>query len=132
MNYSEVVVSHDSTVSFDGPHLLSMLEDSPLERTDDLPFGLIVMDREGTVIWYNEYESQRAGLGRDRVEGRNFFTSVGPCTNNYLIAQRYLDEPDLDDFLDFVFTLRMAPTPVKLRLMARSGSPRQYLAVLPT
>lgn len=131
MNNSEEVVSHDSTVSFDDPQLLSTLETFPLEQTDELPFGLIVMDREGTVIWYNDYESHRAGLGRDRVEGRNFFTAVGPCTNNYMIAQRYLDEPDLDDFVDFVFTLRMAPTPVKLRLMARSGSTRQYLAVLP-
>jgi hypothetical protein len=28
-----------------------------------------------------------------------------------------------------VFTYRMAPTPVRLRLLARQGSPRQYLAV---
>jgi hypothetical protein len=49
--------------------------------------------------------------------------------NNYLVAQRYLDEPDLDDTIEFVLTLRMSPTPVRLRLLARAGSERHYLAI---
>jgi hypothetical protein len=65
------------------------------------------------------------------VLGRNYFEAVAPCTNNYLIAQRYADEDELDEFLDFVFTFRMAPTPVRIRMMAMAGSPRQYLAVTP-
>ena len=72
-----------------------------------------------------------SGLTPARVIGRNFFTDVGPCTNNYLVAQRYADSDDLDEQLDYVFTFRMAPTPVRLRLLARKGSERQYLAVLP-
>ena len=81
------------------------------------------------MIWYNQYESVRAGIRREWVVGRNFFEAVGPCTNNYLVSQRFLDEGELDEFLDFVFTLRMAPTPVRLRMMARAVSARQYLAV---
>ena len=100
---------------------------TPAVRSQVIKVG---MPERLDVIWYNTHESRRAGLDRERVVGRNFFESVGPCTNNYLIAQRYLDEPDLDEFLDFVFTLRMAPTPVRLRMMARAGSPRQYLAVM--
>ena len=87
------------------------------------------MDRAGTVVGYNDFEARRAGIPARKALGRNFFRSLGPCTNNYLVAQRYLDEPDLDDELDYVFTLRMAPTPVRLRLLARAGSPRMYLAV---
>ncbi len=117
-------------LAFDSVDLLAQLEALPPEEIDQLPFGLIVMNRDGEVVGYSAYESARAGIAPHKVLGRNFFTSVGPCTNNYLIAQRYLDEPDLDDFVDFVFTLRMAPTPVRLRLMARAGSERQYLAVL--
>ena len=37
--------------------------------------------------------------------------------NNYLVAQRFIDEPEIDDTIDFVLTLRMRPTPVKLRLL---------------
>ena len=116
-------------LSFDEPHLLASLESLQLPDFDELQFGLIVMDRAGDVVAYNAFEASRAGLNPENVVGRNFFLSVGPCTNNYLIAQRYLDEPDLDDFLDFVFTLRMKPTPVRLRLMACRDSERQYLAI---
>ena len=91
------------------------------------------MDRDGRVLGYNQAESKLSGLPAGEVTGRNFFVEIGPCTNNYLIAQRYQDcasqHEDLDEQLDYVFTYRMAPTPVRLRLLAREGSPRQYLAV---
>jgi photoactive yellow protein len=109
--------------------LLTALEATPLDRIDEIGFGLIVMDRSGAVIGYNALESKRSGLLAERVMGRNFFADVGPCTNNYLVAQRFADCEDLDEQLDYVFTFRMAPTPVRLRLLARAGSLRQYLAV---
>lgn len=118
-----------SPVAFDSADLIDHLEASDIAATDDLPFGLVTMDRDGTVLGYNTYESQRAGFAPDRVVGLNFFETVAPCTNNYLIAQRYLDEVELDEVLDFVFTVRMEPTPVKLRLLAATGSEQQYLAV---
>ena len=115
---------------FDAPDLLAQLEAADsVSAFDDAPFGVIVMDRSGDVIAYNAFESERAGIAAERVIGRNFFETVGPCTNNYLIAERYRSEPDLDDELDYVFTLRMAPTPVRLRLLAAAGSDRQYLLV---
>jgi photoactive yellow protein len=117
-------------VYFDAVDLPTVLEATPLKGFDELSFGLIVMDRSGIVVWYNAFESARAGLSRDQVLGRHFFESVGPCMNNYLVAQRFLDEPSLDDFLDYVFTFRMVPTPVRLRLMAQPQSDRQYVAVV--
>jgi photoactive yellow protein len=128
---------------FDDPDLLGALESVPLAEIDGLGFGLVVMDRDGIVVGYNQRESRLSGLPPAEVTGRNFFTDVGPCTNNYLVAQRYADagqhrdpnghsDPvDLDERLDYVFTFRMAPTPVRLRLLARKRSPRQYLAVQP-
>jgi photoactive yellow protein len=116
---------------FDDPDLLGALESVPLPGIDALAFGLVVMDRDGIVLGYNQRESRLSGLPAAAVAGRNFFTDVGPCTNNYLVAQRYADSDELDEPLDYVFTFRMAPTPVRLRLLARKGSPRQYLAVQP-
>ncbi|HEX4255423.1 MAG TPA: PAS domain-containing protein [Streptosporangiaceae bacterium] len=127
-----------ATWQFGDPGLLDALESGPVDRIDDLDFGLIVMARDGAVTGYNQAESKLSGLPVDEVVGRNFFIEVGPCTNNYLIAQRYQDcaapdgaapDGDLDEQLDYVFTYRMSPTPVRLRLMARRGSARQYLAV---
>jgi photoactive yellow protein len=119
----------DSPPSFTDERLLDLLEETSTERIDELDFGLIAMDRSGTVVGYNAHESKRAGLDRDRVLGRNFFVDIGPCTNNEMVAQRFRSDEELDEQLDYLFTLRMAPTPVTLRLLARSGSQRQYLAV---
>ena len=124
---------------FADPGLLDTLESASLDVIDDFGFGLIVMDRDGRVLGYNQAESKLSGLPADEVIGRNFFVEIGPCTNNYLVAQRYQDSAsqqtsqdseELDEQLDYVFTYRMAPTPVRLRLLARQGSPRQYLAVV--
>lgn len=119
----------DGTGQFADPVLLDALESAPLDSIDDFGFGLIVMDRDGGVLGYNQAESALSGLPAGEVTGRNFFVEIGPCTNNYLIAQRYQDSEQLDEQLDYVFTYRMAPTPVRLRLLARRGSPRQYLVV---
>jgi photoactive yellow protein len=119
---------------FADPGLLDTLESASLDVIDDFGFGLIVMDRDGRVLGYNQAESKLSGLPADEVIGRSFFVEIGPCTNNYLVAQRYQDsasqQASLDEQLDYVFTYRMAPTPVRLRLLARQGSPRQYLAVV--
>ena len=120
-------------VQFADPGLLDTLEAVPLDGIDAFGFGLIVMDRDGDVLGYNQAESRLSGLPVPDVTGRNFFVEIGPCTNNYLVAQRFQDsasrQEELDEQLDYVFTYRMAPTPVRLRLLAQKGSSRQYLAV---
>ena len=115
--------------TFDGDALLGELESRDLQSTDDLSFGLITMDRSGQVLWYNHHEATSTGFDAASVVGQPFFESVGPCMNNYLVAQRFADEPDLDEFVDYIFTIKLAPTPVRLRLLAKAGSERQYLAV---
>jgi photoactive yellow protein len=52
----------------------------PLERLDELPFGAVVVDEEGTILEYNEYETRLSHLERKRVLGRNFFRDIAPCT----------------------------------------------------
>jgi photoactive yellow protein len=47
---------------------------------DALPFGLISVDRAGTIEQFNAYESRLSRLSKERVLGRNFFTDVAPCT----------------------------------------------------
>ncbi|GAA4790637.1 hypothetical protein GCM10023200_27060 [Actinomycetospora chlora] len=109
--------------------MLDMLEVAAAEHFDELRFGLIVTDRQGVVVGYNRFESERAGIRRDKVVGRDLFIEVAPCVNNYLVAERYHEEDALDEELDYVFTFRVRPTPVRLRLLAAAGSERQYLAI---
>jgi photoactive yellow protein len=100
---------------------------------DVLDFGVIAIDAEGLVRRYNKYESQLAGLSPGRVLGTPLFTTVAPCMNNFLVAQRFedalADGKALDATLDYVFTLRMRPAKVKLRLLVQPKSPLSYILV---
>lgn len=97
---------------------------------NQLQYGVIGFDEHERVTIYNSYESEVSGMDPKRVIGFHLFTEVAPCTNNYLVAERYRDNADLDEQLDYVFTLRMRPTPVQLRLLARSGATHRYMIVV--
>jgi photoactive yellow protein len=45
-----------------------------------LPFGIVILDESGTVLYYNSREEQIAGRRRNDVLGKNFFRDVAPCT----------------------------------------------------
>ncbi len=78
---------------------------------------------------YNATESRLAGLPADTVLGEAYFQNVAQCMNNYLVAQRFEDETELDATLDYVLTLRMRPTPVKLRLLKKAAITTAYVLV---
>jgi photoactive yellow protein len=46
---------------------------------DSLPFGVIRLDGEGTVVAYNQTESGFSHLEPGQVIGKNFFSEVAPC-----------------------------------------------------
>jgi photoactive yellow protein len=99
------------------------------DALDALPYGVIGLAPSGDVEVYSAAEARMAGLSRDGVLGRHFFTAVAPCMNNFMVAQRLEDEPALDAVIDYVLTFRMRPTPVKLRLLKDPGVARRYLLI---
>ena len=105
------------------------LDAAPRDTLDELPFGVIGFDAGGTVDLYSAAESRMAGLSPDKVLGKHIFGVVAPCMNNYLVAQRFEDEPELDATIDYVLTLKMRPTPVKLRMLKSAGAARRYLLI---
>ena len=108
---------------------LPQLEAMSPQGLDGLNFGVVRMRADGEVVAYNAWESKMAGLSRERVLARNFFSEVAPCTNNFMIAERFMSEPEIDATLDYVFTLRMKPTPIKLRLLKSATADHMYLLV---
>ena len=117
------------SVSFDTADVAAVLDGLEDEDLDGLEFGVVRMDHSGSVVAYNTSESRLSGLTKEAVMGQNFFIQVAPCTNNFLVSQRYHDIEELDETLDYVFTYRMVPTPVRLRLLKQRQSPYQYLLV---
>lgn len=103
------------------------------DALDALDFGVIGFDAQTLVCQYNALESRMAGLQRERVVGQPLFTSVAPCMNNFMVAQRFEDAAignvSLDATIDYVFTLRMRPSKVRLRLMASPDHPLRYVLV---
>lgn len=60
--------------------MIRLLDTLSREELDELPVGVIQLDREGTVLQYNETESSLARFSRADVVGRNFFHEIAPCT----------------------------------------------------
>lgn len=99
------------------------------EQLASLPFGVIGIGEGGDVEVYSATESRLAGLSPERVMGKHFFTAVAPCMNNLMVAHRMDEETEIDATIDYVLTLRMKPTPVKLRMLKRPGVARRYILI---
>ncbi|MDB4942027.1 MAG: phosphonate transporter [Labilithrix sp.] len=116
-------------MNFSDEEIASALDTCDEGALDALEFGVIRMTQDAVVVGYNAYESRMAGLTPSRVLGKHFFTEVAPCTNNYLVSSRFEDCASLDEQLPYVFTLRMRPRKVELRLLKARGSEFQYVLV---
>jgi len=96
---------------------------------DALPFGIVGFGVDTIVQVYNATEARMSGLDPATVIGVPFFDAVAQCMNNFMVAQRFEDEPELDDVFPYVLTLRMRPTKVRLRLLATAQTPRRYVLI---
>ena len=108
---------------------LATLETLTSTEFDALPFGVIGLNADGTAEVFNATESKLAGLSAETVIGKAFFLSIAQCMNNFMVAQRLADEPELDALIDYVLTFRMRPTPVHLRLLRSASASRRYVLV---
>lgn len=120
--------------AFDDAALLDWLEQAEPDLIDDLPFGVIGFDPlDDQVRLYNATESRAAGISPQRVLGQHLFLIVAPCLNNDLVADRFhaaaRAHGQLDERLDYVLTLRMRPTAVRLRLLAQPHGTMSYVLV---
>ena len=114
---------------FNDPGLLAKLAAADDALLDTAPFGVVAMGIDGKVISYNEAETRLSGLPRSNVIGRHFFSGVAPCTNNYMVSYRFETEPEIDVIIDYVFTLRMQPTSVRLRLLKHPDHQCMFLVI---
>jgi len=63
-------------LSFPTSHELPEMDFATL---DLLPYGIIVVDEAGRILFYNAREEQIARRRREDVVGKNFFKEVAPC-----------------------------------------------------
>ena len=77
-----------ASVDFDAPDLAARIERLSQSDLDQLPFGVILLDREGTVLIYSATEARLSGYGSSPL-GQNFF-AVSRCRNKDELRQRIL------------------------------------------
>jgi len=113
------------------PFEVDQLDDAQL---DELPFGVICIDAEGTILRYNIAEARLARLDRTTVIGRRFFGEVAPCTNVPEFEGRFdqLVSGETDDAVvrfDFVFDFEHGAQDVHVEMVHAPGTDRYYLFV---
>jgi len=85
---------------------------------DALDYGAVKLADDGTILLYNRWESELAGVHPSDAEGKNFFTQVAPCTNNRLVFGKFksgIESGSMDFELRYTFTYKMKPTNVVIR-----------------
>jgi len=61
------------------------------DELDELPYGLIILDAAGDILFYNETEGKYVGMTPEEVTGLNFFKEVAPCTQVKAFQGRFED-----------------------------------------
>jgi photoactive yellow protein len=120
-------------MTFDQPNVLNTIVSLSEREFDELDFGVIGFDAQCLIRRYNAHESKASGLSPQRVLGLSFFSEVAVCMNNFMVAQRFEDTAAsggaLDETIDYVLTLRMRPTEVRMRLLADAGHALRYVLI---
>lgn len=79
-----------SKVTYGKGHSANELAKMTPEQIDRLPFGIIQIDKTGTIHGYNETESRYAGRDVTDVIGKNFFRDIAPCSCHPSFLGRFL------------------------------------------
>ena len=114
-----------NNITFNDPSIAEWLDASSVENFDSLPFGVVKMNYSGTILSYNQTQSNLSGVSKDNAVGKHFFTQVAPCTNNFMVSEKY-NAQQLDETLPYMFTYITKPTLVELRLI-KGINGNQYL-----
>jgi photoactive yellow protein len=108
-----------AALSFDADTIGEQLRRASPDELHEAAFGIVRLDDEGHVEFYNRYESNLSGVAPADALGQNFFHELAPCSNNRLFLGRFQEgvaQNDLDERFTYTFTYKMRPTLVDIRL----------------
>lgn len=105
------------------------------EQLDVLPVGIIQLDRDGKILYYNKSQANLARRRPENTVGLNFFRDVAPCAAVRAFQGRF------DDFVassgdkivepfDFIFDFSWGSRQVAITLVRGNGEPKTYFVVV--
>ena len=108
-----------------------MLDDLDDTALDQLPFGVVCLNENLTVVRMNRTESERSGIQRWRAIGRDFFGDVAPGPTNRKLAERvraFIAGQPAPAF-SHTFKRRAGADPTTIELQRGRSSGRVYLCI---
>ena len=118
---------------FDDEDLPVQLAEASHEDMNTAAFGIIKLDDQGIIQFYNAFEQQLSNITFDEARGRSFFEDVAPCTNSKRFSGKFFEGVEsgvFDHTFTYTFTYRMEPLIVKIRI-CRNPSAQNFVLVDP-
>lgn len=115
-------------VRFEPDDLQNAMANISDEEVNNLMYGAIELDAEGTILRYNQAETELTGRKAEDVIGRNFFNDVAPCTRSNEFSGRFFEGVKTGEFnaaFEYLFDHEMEPTKVRI-IMIRSAAKDTY------
>lgn len=114
-----------TATAFDDAIDLTKLDTLDDAQLDDLGFGVICLDDQGTILKYNLAEARLARLDRSRVVGKDFFKQIAPCTATPDFLGRFQQfctsrEPRIS--FPYIFDFKFGAQEVQVELVRASAS----------
>lgn len=102
------------------------------QRAEYLPFGAVMLDRNGTIVRYNKAESVIASRVPGDVMGKNFFNDVAPCAKGKQFHGEFLkfhQTGQINVMFDYKFAYKGANVAVKIHMKAQPDGQHCWLFV---
>ncbi|MGF1453880.1 MAG: photoactive yellow protein [Alphaproteobacteria bacterium] len=111
-------------VKFGSSDVENLLAQDP-SRVENLPFGAILVDKQGNILKYNQQESFISGRSAEAVLGKNFFNDVAPCAKGHQFQQRFqqaVSTGHINTVFEYTFDYKMEPTKVRVHMKSTSAN----------
>lgn len=112
----------EAIVDFNAQDIAARIEQLSQYELDHLPFGVILLDREGTVLFYSATEARLSGYGGSPI-GRNFY-EVSRCAGKADFHSRITDAMEKGPVdLEFAWPGDFGDPTRELRIRVQSSRP---------
>ncbi len=118
-------------IPFGANDIDNILQREP-QRAEKLPFGAILLNRQGKIVKYNAAEGIIAGRNPAEVMGKDFFNEIAPCAKGKRFHGEFLkfaQTGQVNTMFDYTFEYKMKPVKVRIHLKANAGGENCWLFV---
>jgi photoactive yellow protein len=117
-------------VRFDATDLVKHIEQLSQYQLDTLSFGVILIERDGTIVFYSQTEARKSGYGKIPV-GQNLF-AISPCMADndfHGRIKRALDEGPVDLEFGWAGDYDDPTRDLRLRVISSSDNNRIWIFI---